>query len=223
MSCRKCGKSYSRTGLCARPFGSRIVSICATIFATDDFCSAAQSTLPPYLGVQIARHYLSDVAPVLQREQVAQANAREGLNVIMCFECWKLGGLSPEQVLAVREKQSGAFHMTHAGYRIREVLADAIDDEELHWMLDAGAHVRRDYASYFDKHRAPTRYSRRPRLVGLTKKEAWANPGSYPSSFFVYTLPRFRFNRSEQLLLHHALMGETSDDLATSLSISSWR
>lgn len=125
-------------------------------------------------------------------------------------------------MLAVREKQSEAFHMTHAGYRIREVLADAIDDEELHWMLDAGAHVRRDYASYFQKHRAPTRYSRRPRLVGLTKKEAWANPGSYLSSFFVYTPPRFRFNRSEQLLLHHALMGETSDDLATSLSISPW-
>ena len=42
------------------------------------------------------------------------------------------------------------------------------------------------------------------------------------SSFFVYTPPRFHFNRSEQLLLHHALMGETSDDLAASLSISPW-
>jgi len=205
-----------------RPPSSRIVSFGATIFATAEFCSAAESTLPPYLGVQIARYYLSHVTPVLQREAVARANAREGLNVVMCFEGWGLHGLSREQVLAVREKQSEAFHLTHAGYRIREVLADPSDDEELHWMLNAGAHVRRDYSGYFRRHSAPTCYQPRPRLVGLTKEEAWANPGSFLSSFFVHTPPRFHFNRSEQLLLHHALMGETSDDLATSLCISPW-
>lgn len=206
----------------ARPPGSRIVSFSATVFATDEFCSEAESTLPPYLGVQLARQYLSHELPVLKREEVARANACEGLNVVMCFEGWKHDGLSPEQVLAVREKQSEAFHLAHAGYRMKEVLADPIDDAGLHWMLDAGAHVRRDYSRYFQEHGAATKYSPRPRLVGLTKEEAWANPGSYLSSFFVHTLPRFHFNRSEQLLLHHALMGETSDDQAASLSISPW-
>jgi DNA-binding CsgD family transcriptional regulator len=205
-----------------RPPGSRIVSFGATIFATDEFCSAAESTLPPYLGVQIARYYLSRAAPVLQRENVARANAREGLNVVMCFEGWELNGLSREQVLAVREKQSEGFHLTHAGYRIKGVFADPIDDEELHWMLDAGARVRRDYSSYFQEHRVPTRDLPRPWLVGLTKEEAWANPGSYLSSLFIHTPPRFHFNHSEQVLLRHALMGETSDELAASLSISPW-
>jgi hypothetical protein len=205
-----------------RPPGSRIVSFGATIFATTEFCSAAESTLPPYLGVQIAQYYLSGAAPVMRRKALARANACEGLNVVLCFEGWELNGLSREQVLVVRKKQSEAFHLTLAGYRMREVLADPIDDEELVWMLNAGAHVRRDYSSYFQKHRALTNYTPRPRLVGLTKEEAWAHPGSYLSSFFVYTPPRFHFNRSEQLLLHHALMGETSDDLAASLSISHW-
>jgi DNA-binding CsgD family transcriptional regulator len=202
--------------------GSRIVSFSATIFATDEFCSAAESTLPPYLGVQIAQHYFSCAVPVLQGEEVARTNARDGLNVVMCFEGWELDGLSREHVLAVREKQSEAFHLTHAGYRMKEVLADPIDDEEVNWMLDAGARVRRDYSRYFQKHSAPTRYSPRPRLVGLTKEEAWAHPGSYLSSFFVHTPPRFLFNRSEQLLLRHALVGVTSDELAASLSISPW-
>jgi hypothetical protein len=58
--------------------------------------------------------------------------------------------------------------------------------------------------------------------VGLTKEEALANPGSYLSSLFVYTPPRFHFNCSEQALLHHALMGKTSENLAASLSISLW-
>jgi DNA-binding CsgD family transcriptional regulator len=206
-----------------KPLGSRIVSFSATVFATDEFCSEAQSTLPPWLGVQVAQHYLSHDLPVLNREQVARANARDGLNVMMCFGGWEHDGLSREEILAMHEKQSEAFHLAHIGYRVKEFLADAIGEEELHWMLDSGAHVRRDYSGYFQKHRAPIpESSHRPRLVGLTKEEAFANPGSYLSSFFVYTAPRFHFNRSEQILLQHALMGETCDDLAASLFISRW-
>jgi len=51
---------------------------------------------------------------------------------------------------------------------------------------------------------------------------AFANPGSHLSSFFVYTPPRFNFNPSEQMLLNHSLMGETSEQLARSLFISTW-
>jgi DNA-binding CsgD family transcriptional regulator len=206
----------------AKPPGSRIVSFSATIFATDEFCCQAQSTLPPGLGVQVAEHYLSHELPVLNREQVARANARGGLNVMMCFGGWEQDGLLPEQILAVREKQIEAFHLAHRGYRMKEFLAEPIGREALQWMLGAGARLRREYSRYLQKHRAPTKYSPRPRLVGLTKEEALGSPGSYLSSFFVYTPPRFHFNRSEQLLLHHALLGETSEELAASLFISPW-
>jgi hypothetical protein len=207
----------------ARPFGSRIVSFGATGFATDKFCCQARSTLPPYLGVQVARHYLSHELPLLNREQIARANANGGLNVMMCFAGWDYDGLSREQILAVRERQSEAFHLAHSGYRVKEFLADATGEEDLHWMLDAGAHVRRDYSGYFQKHRVRIpKSSQRPQLVGLTKEEAFASPGRHLSSFFVYTPPRFNFNPSEQMLLNHSLMGETSEELARSLFISTW-
>jgi DNA-binding CsgD family transcriptional regulator len=207
----------------ARPLGSRIVSFSATVFATDEFCSEMQSTLPPHLGVQVTRHYLTHNLPLLSREQIARANARDGLNVMLCFGGWEHDGLSREQILAVREKQSEAFHIAHSGYRVKEFLADAIGEEALQWMLDSGAHVRRDYSRYFEKDGMPLpESSQRPRLVGLTKEEAFANPGRHLSSFFVYTPPRFHFNRSEQMLLRHALMGETSEELAASLLISPW-
>jgi hypothetical protein len=206
-----------------KPLALQIISFGATVFATDEFCRKAQSALPPRLSVQIAEQYLSHDLPVLNREQVAWANAHDGLNVIMCFGGWERDGLLPEQILAVREKQSEAFQLAHSGYRVKEFLADPIGGEELQWMLGAGARLRRDYSAYFKKHRVPLpETSQRPRLVGLTKEEAFASPGSYLSRFFVYTPPRFHFNRSEQLLLHHALMGETSDDLAASLFISPW-
>ena len=91
------------------------------------------------------------------------------------------------------------------------------------WMLDAGTHLRRDYSNYFRKHgvRVP-KSPRRPWLVGLTKEEAFAHPGSNIAGLFIYTVPRFHFCRSQRLLLKHALMGETCGKMATSLSISPW-
>src|SRR5437899_4431783 len=95
----------------AKPLASRIVSFSATAFVTDEFCCEARSTLAPYLGIQVARRFLSHKLPVLNRKQVARANARKGLNVIMCFGGCQSDGLSPAQILAVREKQSEAFHL----------------------------------------------------------------------------------------------------------------
>jgi hypothetical protein len=207
----------------ARPLGSRVVSFNATVFVTDEFCSEARSTLPPYLSFELARRYLSRQLPVLNWEQVARANAGDGLNVIMCFEGLACDGLLPEQVLAVREKQSEALHLALSGYRVKEFLADAVGRETSHWMLDAGAHFRRDYSNCLRKHGVPFPKSpRRPFLVGLTKAEAVAHPGSYIAGLFAYTQPRFNFSRSQRMLLEHALMGETCETLATSLSISPW-
>ena len=56
----------------------------------------------------------------------------------------------------------------------------------------------------------------------LTKKEAFAYPGSSVAGLFIYTPPRFLFSRSQRVLLRHALSGETCETLAASLSVSRW-
>jgi DNA-binding CsgD family transcriptional regulator len=207
----------------ARPLGSRIVSFNAIVFATDEFCSEARSTFPPYVSVDLARKYLSRRLPVLNREQVARANACCGVNVLLCFEGWAYDGLSREQFLALREKQTEALRLAVAGYRVKEFLADQIGEKNLYWMLDAGTRVRRDYMDWFRRTNVPKPESSQwPWLVGLTKDEAFANPGSSMARLFIYTPPRFHFSRSQQVLLQHALMGETSEKLADSLSLSRW-
>jgi hypothetical protein len=207
----------------ARPPGSRIASFSITVIATDEFCREVQLGLCSYLGTELVRRYLGHELPILNREQIARANTRDGLNVILCFGGWKHDGMSREQVLALREKQAEAFYLAHRGFRFKEFLAEVIGKGSLQWIVNSGARLRRDYSRYSEKHcaRIPTT-SQWSWLVGLTKDEAFANPGSYLSSFFIYTPPRFHFNRSEQLLLRHALLGETSKDLAASLLVSLW-
>jgi hypothetical protein len=205
----------------ARPRGSRIVSFNAILFVTDEFCSQARSALPPYLGIELTRRFLSNQLPALNHEQIARANAGGGLNAIMCFEGLARDGLSPRQALVLREKQSEMLHLTLRGYRMKEFLVEKIGEENLQWMLDAGARLRLDYSSYFRKSglRKPES-SQRPWLVGLTKEEALAHPGSNIAGLFIYTPPRFYFNRSQRMLLQYALMGETCETLATSLFLS---
>ena len=139
----------------AKPAGSRTVSFSATVFVTDEFCAQARLTLPPYLGIELARRYGSRQLPVLNRKQVAWANASDGLNVMMCFEGWAQHEFSPEEFLVVREKQKEALHLTLRGYRIKEFLTDPIGNETSQWMLDAGARLRRDYSNYFRGHHIP--------------------------------------------------------------------
>ena len=207
----------------ARLVGSQTVSFSAVLFVTDEFCVEARLKLPPYLGFELTRQYLSGELPVLNRQQVARANAGTGLNVIVCFEGWAHNGLSPEQVLAVRAKQGEALGLGLSGYRVKEFLAYPLGEEALQWMLNAGARIRRHYSNYF-RNRTVSRpvFSQRPCLVGLTKKEALAYPGSSVAGLFIYTPPRFLFSRSQQVLLRRALRGETCETLAASLSVSRW-
>ena len=201
----------------------RIVSFGAILFLTDEFCSKARLKLPPYLGVELARQYLSGELPGLNREQVARANAGEGLNVMMCFDGWAKDGFWREQLLAVRQKQGEALHLALRGYRVKEFVAEPIGNEASQWMFDAGARLRRDYSDYFRRNGlSKPQPSRRPLLVGLTKKEAFAHSGGNIAGLFICPAPRFYFSRSERVLLQHALMGETCDQLAASLSISPW-
>ena len=207
----------------AKAVGSQIISFNAMVFVTDKFCSEARSKLPLHLGVELVQRYLSHQLPVLNRQQIAEANAGDGLNVAMCFEGWAHEGLSNEQVLGVREKQSEALHSALSGYRVKEFLADLLGGETLEWMLNAGARLRRNYRNYLlNSAVSEPDSSQRPCLVGLTKEEAFAHPGSNIADLFIYTPPRFHFNRSQRVLLRHALRGETCKVLAASLHISPW-
>ena len=68
-------------------------------------------------------------------------------------------------------------------------------------MLNAGARIRQPHSNYFRNgifFRPAS--SQRPCLVGLTKEEALAYPGSSVADLFIYTPPRFLFSRSQRIL-----------------------
>ena len=205
-----------------RPFASGLVSCSAALFVTDAFCEEAKNRSPAFIGVDLARLYLEDEMPVLTRTEIAVANAGQGLNLLICFDGRKEEAFSRQETLAIREKQSVALQLALSGYQIREMLANPINDEAFQEMIDGGARLRSDYRECHANGSKVNGKDLKPRIVGLTKEEAEAHPGSHLSGLFVYSQPRFHFSRAEQRLLRYALTGETREDLAASLSLSTW-
>jgi len=200
-----------------------LVAFCASIFVADTFCFEARTTLPPYLGSQIARRFRESTLPVLNREQIAFCNSKAGVSVMTGYCGTQCDFLSSEHVFAVREKMAEAFRLAHQGYQLKEIVCGPIGEETLRWALDAGFRLRRDYCDFYHAtNLAVPEGAMRPWLVGLTKKEALANYGSRASGLFVFTPPRFNFNFCEQAILRHSLAGETDDEMASSLFISPW-
>ena len=205
------------------PGGPDILAFCATIFVTDRFCRQARTTLPPHLGLQVVRRYLAGRLPVLDRDEVAFANARTGVNVMMCYGGRRRDYLSAEYLLALREKMAEAFHLAHHSCRLKEFLCEPVGQGAFRWTLSEGFRLRRDYSAYYRAQNLPMPESwQRPWLVGLTREEASADCGSPASGLFVFTSPLFHFTRCEQTILRYSLAGETDEEIAKELSISHW-
>jgi hypothetical protein len=176
------------------PSGPEIIAFCATLFVTDASCREARTILPPYLGSQVVRRYITGNLPVPDCGQKSG-----GANMMMCYGAGPCDALSSEHFLAVREKMAEAFRLAHYGYQLKEFLAEPIGQEARRWMLNAGFHLRRDYCEYHQARDRPLpQFSQRSRLVGLTKEEAVADYGSRASGLFSYSLPRFHFTHCEQ-------------------------
>ena len=200
--------------------GSRIVSCCSALFITDLFCCELKSGVAPFLGIELVRRFMSHALPVLTRNEIARTNATNGLNLVFCFDGPERSYFPGERYLPIREKRHEALQLVIGGYQIKEFLANPVGALAYQEMIDAGAKRRCD-----DFRRGFNGVAETPlpsRLVGLTRKEAEAHPGSQLAGLFVHTPPRFQFSPSEQTLLQYALTGETGEDLAASLSLSPW-
>jgi hypothetical protein len=83
------------------------------------------------------------------------------------------GTLSGHELLAVREKQSEALHLSLGGYRIKEFLANPIGDEAFQHLVDAGARLRRTIPNTFEKITCSCQTPHSTALAGLADHRGW--------------------------------------------------
>lgn len=190
-----------------------------SVFVHEDFLHEAKKLPFFWLGPEIAKRVIGGRSPLLTEKQVAEANSREGLNLVV----WQIG-VNPEDVKRPEAMATGAtaFVELHRGFRLKEMIVQGETPEHLAGVLNFGGLLfRHAEARYLDSPEGdPHRIVVDPHLAGLTREAAARRRGSWLASVFLYQSPRLGFSRSEQRLLLAALDGKTDDELSDSLYVS---
>jgi DNA-binding CsgD family transcriptional regulator len=201
-----------------RPRGARVVGIGLSVFVTDEFVEEARTTLPPYIGLQVLDRWAGGRCPILRFEDVARANAGEGINVLALHGGWLEEGVSAEEVAQIRHLLLESFIVHHRGYQLKTFLQEVYGEFGVQFMQTIGAHVWTDYGWYYAQASAPP--DCRPYLMGMTRAEALKQEGTMAFSAFFPSVSRFHFTPREQDVLRHALEGKTDEVIAAQLGIA---
>lgn len=204
-----------------RPQPVRVVAFGASAFVSDRFAAEAKSSRPPNLSVQAIREELAGEGPILMTQDIGRANSGDGLNVLVLHYMWDRENLAPEEARAARDELIQAFLQEHAGYRLKQILLERCGEEAMRRVLTGGFRLYRDFSEYYKSQGAEPPADERFYLCGISREEARAAEGSTVSPLFLYAEPRFRFRPVDQALLRRAVQGETDEDLAANLGISS--
>lgn len=209
-----------------RPAGARLLAFGISLFVTDAFFAEFKAEEAPYLPERVLRQWQAGRPPWLSRAALRRANSGDGMNMMILDSGYSQEvnvDRSSAEYHAVSRMLMEAFFEAHRGYQIKETLSERYGEGHRNIYLGGGYELRTDYAAFYARQgRTPPPTSERPFLFGLTRAEAFANPGRSIATLFLHRPPRFFFRDSEQELLRRALGGETDEELAHSLSLSLW-
>ena len=213
------GTGQSAVVIRGGPPNETVAAFGMSVFITDAFLHRIKTSPSPGVLPSLIAGLRSGESPLLPLPQICRANSGPGLNVLI----WN-GHAQPfrgeVENFAVLEQLFEAFMNSHAGYQIREMIAEA-HGEEGRAMLTGGVRLLTDYAKYYESRGLPLPLSdQRPYLVAITREEALSEFGNRFMPLFLYALPRFFFRSGEQELLEHALLGGTNEQLARDLNIT---
>lgn len=202
------------------PGQNGLLALGLAVFIKDDFARKAKTPPLFWIGPEMVRRIEKGQSPVLGSAEIRQANSRDGLNLFV----WEIDirPVSENEFLAIASDISNAFFKQHAGYKIKEVMAQHPFGPVFRagfqvggWLLQNGSG---DYAPLPRPEVVETAGA--PFILGLTRDLARKVPGCWTSTLFDHREPRIFFTPSEQRLLLSALEGHTDGDVTNESAIS---
>lgn len=189
--------------------GHRLVGFGASVLVTPAFVDAELAHPRPDINSRIIAAVRADEPVVPTREQVAEANAGAGIDVvILCGRTWRYELLSPEQSNEAQHLLASSFAEWHAGYRMHRVICESAAPRTREYLQRSL--VFRIVAEFPAQGRA---------LHCLTHESARTVAASLGTGLFNFREPQLRLRESDQELLLAALSGSTDQELAAALGL----
>jgi hypothetical protein len=186
--------------------GHRLIAFGASVLVSSSFADAEIENPQPEINSRIIASIHAGRSVLSTRTQVAQANACEGVDVVVLNGTWRNDILGPAERRDVRTLLAKSFTDKHAGFRMRRVLQETVSEPEREFLQ--GSAVYRIIAAFSGQGRA---------LHLMTRESATSLPASLGSILFSYEEPLLRLRESDQQLLLAALNGATDAELAAEL------
>lgn len=127
-----------------KPHPDSIQGFGASAFVSDQFVDEFLAARRSYLDAALYERMIDGPSPVLSEGQVAEANAGDGLNLVVLNYGLRDHDLSNPSTQRVLQLGTTAFYTLHAGCRIKAILNEVFSDEAAKYMK-AGGTWRRIY------------------------------------------------------------------------------
>ncbi len=191
-----------------------------SVFVRDEFMQELKTPPLFWIGPELARRIARGNSPVLTYDELRQANARDGLNLVVWDGCIRYSGQKETEGY---NKMMAYFMEAHRGYRWKEVVSLQSPNAEWLGAIFRAGGLFWEGASrrWVDLPQEPLdQIVRAPHVTGLSRDPGSRRPGSWADSMFEYSPPQVGFTRSEQRLLLLALDGGTDEELSDLLGVS---
>lgn len=189
--------------------GHSIVGCGIGVFVAPAFADREIANPQPGLNSRIVAGVASGEPVLLQREQIGEGNAGEGLDFVNLYGTWLDGITNADQLAEVQALLGIGFVEHLAGYRFNRILKEAIGDSRIALARATGTYKL--VAEFPESESA---------LAVVSKDIALAAPYSAAASIYRYRVPVLRLRPAEQELLAEALSGKTDAELSANLGLS---
>lgn len=172
----------------------------------------------PLLDRTLAECAINDLGAILLPDEIGRANATTGLHLLGPFAFDdRIRG--KQCMYEVWQALAQVGRWMHSGYRLASINNRVTHGEDLRVILSAtGGRILNSIEppeSLIRKDRFEA-----PVIISVSREQAVSSTGTYASTLFVYTPPRFRFAVPEQSMLRLALVGVPDKEIAHELSVS---
>jgi len=189
--------------------GHRMIGLGASVLVSTAFADAELADPRPDLNSRVIASIHSGKPVLTTPKEVANANAGEGVDVLVLYGTWRDEILGSEERHEVQTLLASSFTEWHAGYRVRRIIHETTDTpaKEFHQR----SLVYRPIAEFPHLGRV---------IYLMTYESAKSVPASLGNILFSYQPPVLGFRKSDRQLLLAALRGATDQGLATELGVT---
>ena len=202
----------------AHPQNHKLIALGASAVVSDAFVGRLKSPPFVWIGPELVSRILQGDSPLLSDQQVAEANASNGLNLLV----WATTVRQEHNGADWRNNAFAAFLEVHEGFYVKESLVQAESEMQVEGLLNVGGLcVAGNNGVYAGQSAGNVRdLAHRPHIIGMTRELIARQPGRWISNLFACERQRIGFTRGQQRLLLAAMNGGTDDELAAELGVS---